>query len=288
MVFNEKKIISDGGQTLLKIFHSAVEPGERVYRKHHHTEFEISVFEGGSGIYSVYDKKYFFNEGDVFLFASNEEHCITKIDAFSPMNLLNLHFEPRFVWSSGNDMFDFKFLNIFTNRNEKFENKLDKNHASTKKIRSLIKKIETELDNKDEEAKLFAKAFLLEILATASRDFGYVKKNAKNEVFKSTGIAGIEKSIDYINKNLSQPLSLDELADVAKMSRTYFCTVFKKLNGISPWDYITIKRIEKSIGLIKNENMSMLEVACACGFNNSTNFNRSFKKVTGKTPGEYR
>lgn len=72
------------------------------------------------------------------------------------------------------------------------------------------------------------------------------------------------------------------------MSRTYFCTVFKKLNGISPWDYITIKRIEKSIGLIKNEDMSMLEVACACGFNNSTNFNRSFKKVTGKTPGEYR
>ena len=72
------------------------------------------------------------------------------------------------------------------------------------------------------------------------------------------------------------------------MSKTYFCTIFKKLNGISPWDYITIKRVEKSVEILKTSQDTVLEIALKCGFNNTANFNRAFKKVTGKVPGDYK
>jgi len=113
MIFNESVIRSgENNKFLLKLFHSTVNPGQRVYREHHHTEFEISVFKSGKGIYTVGNKQYEFEKGDVFMFSSDELHCITEISADEPMDLMNIHFEPRFIWSAGNDMFDVKYLKI--------------------------------------------------------------------------------------------------------------------------------------------------------------------------------
>ena len=57
---------------------------------------------------------------------------------------------------------------------------------------------------------------------------------------------------------------------------------------MTAWDYVNIKRIEKSLGLLKNTDDTVLSVAAECGYNNTANFNRIFKKITGLTPAEYR
>ena len=66
------------------------------------------------------------------------------------------------------------------------------------------------------------------------------------------------------------------------MAETYFSSVFKKFNGISPWEYITIKRVENAVELIKNTNMTKLEIAEKCGFSSSSNFYKAFFNITGK------
>ena len=101
-------------------------------------------------------------------------------------------------------------------------------------------------------------------------------------------LQSLESAMNYINDNLETNFTLDMLAKGASMNRSYFCTIFKKMNGISPWDYITIKRIEKSVELLKTTDCTMLEIACKCGFNNTANFNRAFKKVTGRVPRSYK
>ncbi len=88
--------------------------------------------------------------------------------------------------------------------------------------------------------------------------------------------------------HLDSDLTLEKLANVAHMSKTYFSGQFRKLNGISPWEYITIKRIERAITLIESTDLSRLEIATKCGFNNTSNFYYAFKKVTGKLPGDYK
>ena len=98
----------------------------------------------------------------------------------------------------------------------------------------------------------------------------------------------INKSKDYIQENLTENLTLEDLARVANMSKTYYTTIFKKETGVSLWDYIVSKRIEMAKKIIKNDNSTMLEIATKCGFNNTANFNRAFKKHTGKTPSQYR
>jgi AraC-like DNA-binding protein len=64
--------------------------------------------------------------------------------------------------------------------------------------------------------------------------------------------------------------------------------LFASFNGLSPWEYITIRRIEQSKELLRDTDFSVLEVATRCGFGNLSNFNRKFSRIAGMTPLAYR
>ena len=83
-------------------------------------------------------------------------------------------------------------------------------------------------------------------------------------------------------------ITLDSLAEAAHMSRSYYSTIFKKLNGVSVWDYITNQRIDKAEQMLETTDIPVIEISENCGFNNISNFNRAFRKITGGTPRDYR
>ena len=61
-------------------------------------------------------------------------------------------------------------------------------------------------------------------------------------------------------------MTLCQLASIAGLSRTYYCSVFKALNGITPWDYINIKRVEHSMKLLQESDETVLDIALQSGF----------------------
>jgi AraC-like DNA-binding protein len=130
------------------------------------------------------------------------------------------------------------------------------------------------------------KVYLLQILTLLSREYPYVTENP--HLYRQNFIR-IEAAIQYIDQHLADDLTLEAIASQAGMSRAYFSTVFKRLYGISPWDYILSRRIERAITLMEEQkDRTILELASLCGFNNTANFNRTFRRITGKTPTEYR
>ena len=72
------------------------------------------------------------------------------------------------------------------------------------------------------------------------------------------------------------------------MNRAALSLHFKMVTGIAPYEYLVIRRIEYALNLLKETNMSIVEVPAHCGFNNLANFNRVFRKINGMTPSEYR
>lgn len=261
--------------------------GKRNLREHRHTEFEIGFLKSGSGCYTIKGKDYSFSAGDIFIISSNELHCITEMNCDEPLHLMNVQFEPRFIWSAENTWFDSNFLKIFFERNEIFENRLSRSNPATDAVRNILLEMETEAENQQPQYALMVKLLIIKMLVTIMRNYDYVKNSDSRFRFSEQSLHGLEHTMNYINNNLENGFTLDALAAEANMNRSYFCTIFKKLNGISPWDYITIKRIEKSIELLKTTDCTMLEIAMRCGFNNTANFNRAFKKVTGRVPGSY-
>lgn len=277
-----ENILTDSSQNLLiKTFFSQKHPEKRSYRAHHHAECELSLFLKGSGIYRVKGKSYVFQSGDVFLFSSDEVHCITEIN--SDCKLLNIHFAPRLLWADSDNA---ELLKIFFARSDAFENRIDRSNPHTDGIRNNIVKLESELSKKRPGYEVMAKYMLFSSLVSLIRNYGYIDNSVKHINYQKT-IEPMKRALDFINQNLDKPITLSDIAAETAMSRTYFSTVFKKLNGISPWEYITIKRVETAIGLLKSTDATKLDIAMQCGFNSSSNFYKAFRKITGRKPDDF-
>lgn len=253
-------------------------PGET----HHHTSVEISCVLKGSGTCTCADRSRQFSAGDILMFAPGEGHCIESDAAL----LLTLSFEPRLIWTSGADFPDSTLLQIFFDKNDRFDNLIPKDHTAAEGIKALILNAEAELTEKGKEYALAAKVDVIQILLILLKNFDYAKKIG-HASSRSYNLESLEKAMEYIANEPEKVSDLDLLAEKAQLSRSHFCTVFKRYNGISPWDYITIKRIEKALDLLKAADITRREIAAECGFNNSANFYRAFKKITGKAPGDY-
>ena len=272
-----ENLFIDKDRVILKTYHSHVLPQKRALREHHHTECELSLFVKGSGTYNICGNEYHFTEGDMFLFASNEAHCITDIT--EPLDLLNIQFEPRILWESSDGT---QLLNIFNMRNENFKNMFSK---EDEKLKNHILLIEKEVCDKNVGYKIQTKHLLYSAIIHILRSYDYVKKDDAFSL-QNTGVQRLNDAMAYIDRNLEGKLTLKDIAAVACMSETYFSAIFKKFNGISPWDYITIKRVEKAVSLLRTTDMTKLEIAEKCGFSSSSNFYKAFFNVTGKRPGE--
>lgn len=98
----------------------------------------------------------------------------------------------------------------------------------------------------------------------------------------------IRKTMDYINENLNQKLSLRRLSDIAGLSPNYFHKIFTEVMKTTPNEYITTARLNKAKDLLLRTNLPVYHIADQCGFNNVSYLSSLFKKSFRLTPIDFR
>ena len=98
----------------------------------------------------------------------------------------------------------------------------------------------------------------------------------------------ITKVKDYISKNYSEPLSLEEVASLVGMSPSSFSRFFKHRTGRGFVDYVIDIRLGNAARMLVDTTTGISEICYACGFNNLSNFNRAFKARRGYSPRDFR
>ena len=98
----------------------------------------------------------------------------------------------------------------------------------------------------------------------------------------------LRQTIDYIQAYLDRDLSLETMAKQVGVSRSYFAEQFKQAMGISPHQYVIQQRIEKAKRLLKEQTLTIAELALECGFASQSHLNKAFRKYMGTTPKNYR
>lgn len=98
----------------------------------------------------------------------------------------------------------------------------------------------------------------------------------------------VKKAMDYIDARYMDEITLFDVSNYLKINKSYFCSIFKKETGKTFTQYLNETRIEKSKSLLLIEDCSMLDVALSVGFNNQNYYNIMFKKITNKTPLEFK
>ena len=273
---------------IIEIRTSNPPPRETEFIPHSHPELEIGYFKSGHGIYSVKGRKYEIHAGDVFFFNNDELHKVTTVYPDEPMHTVALLFQPRLVWDTLTDDFTRDCLDVFRNRDAAFSHRLDRSFDAYEHIVSLILDAEREWKECRPFYLKMVKSRILEILITVSRNRNAPHAEEKPPALFKDVLHLINAAVDDIEETFCEDISIAALAAKYGMSQNFFTQCFKKVNGITPKAYVISKRIDKAIRLIKSTDMTMLEIATHCGFNNSASFNKTFTKTTGKKPTEYR
>lgn len=102
----------------------------------------------------------------------------------------------------------------------------------------------------------------------------------------------INRQVDYIKSyidgNYSTDIKLEELSSLAYMNKFHLIAEFKQAYRVTPIEYLILKRVEVSKGLLISTNHSMETIAHIVGFNSQSYFNQVFRKKVGFTPSQFR
>ncbi|WCE31523.1 helix-turn-helix transcriptional regulator [Vibrio sp. SCSIO 43137] len=100
-----------------------------------------------------------------------------------------------------------------------------------------------------------------------------------------------QKQVDkidlYIEENIGTNIAVDDLADLLGCSKFYFLREFKKLIGVTPYQYLMNKRLEKARAALSSGSVNIALTAYELGFNDQSHFTRAFKNYFGMTPGQF-
>lgn len=117
---------------------------------------------------------------------------------------------------------------------------------------------------------------------------GYYSSNPKEHLDTTHKIDLLKTVLEYIEQHYASPLSLAELATVANMNPKYFCRFFRSITHQTPMDYVNMYRIEKAAQMLHSTRLPITDICMECGFNDSSNFIKVFRKYKGMTPKQYR
>ena len=114
----------------------------------------------------------------------------------------------------------------------------------------------------------------------------YVISTSPDRGVHSASAARIKSVMIYMRTHLADPITLDEIADHAGVSKYHLSREFKLFTGTTIFDSLNILRCKEARHMLA-AGSTVSEAARACGFENLSYFSRAFKKYTGKLPSEY-
>lgn len=112
-----------------------------------------------------------------------------------------------------------------------------------------------------------------------------------DQVFNLTDVKHVDvmyRAVDYIRKNYTKRITLEETASFVYLSPAYFSRVFKDEIGDNFNIYVNKIRIEAAKKLLLNDKVSLVDISSIVGFEGQSYFSKVFKKMTGVTPGKFR
>ena len=106
------------------------------------------------------------------------------------------------------------------------------------------------------------------------------------EAIRNKDFLRVAPILDYIQENLAEPLSLDQIASQFYLSKHYLCRIFKSATGFSVMEYIIYSRVLRARQLLQ-EGVSVQQAGEMSGFSDNSHFIRTFGHLTGVTPGRH-
>lgn len=249
-------------------------PGE-TYGPHRHLRIEINYVKKGNCILHLDRESISFREGETMIITSGINHSFEA--GTEGTTLMQLEFLPE-IFSQFDPQAKGKFTDFASVMLFSEENRLIK-IVNNIRIMQVVQRIVNELKQKGQYYHYLVVMYYAELLILIYRymDETYLPI-CSNEALK--------KAISFIRLNYPSDITVSEVAKQAGVGERHLRNLFSRHLDLSPLDYLNQIRINKSIELLRNTELSVKEICFQCGFKSPQYFSRVFKQQTGITPRE--
>lgn len=253
---------------------------------HKHKDFsELVIVMKGSAKHIVDDEKFYIKKGDIFVISNDTAHGYEETEDF---RIINIMFRPETLFLGDYDIkksagFHALFvLEPYCTKEHTFKSRLMLNPKDFEKINILIDFMFSEYETKADGWQTILEANFLTLVTMLSRLYSFDNSPEKSDIIN------IAKSISYMENHYTEDISIDVLAEISHYSSRHFTRIFSETYNTTPLNYILSLRINKACSLLKENQLTISDIAFQCGFSDNNYFSRIFKKRIGLTPKQFR
>ncbi len=256
-------------------------------RTHWHDAMEIDLLRSGSAIFQIGEEDYILDEGSAIWINQGRLHSVKPADDRDCV-ILSILFHPAYLFEKEDSFLAAKYYTPLTDsaalpcmilrRNDAY------GHRALENVDTILEANLNKAYGYELQTKSLLCALWLKLLENAGDQI-------KDNDHSLTDEQRVKDALEYIHSHFSDALTLDDIANSIHVSRSECCRCFKRSTGGSPFDYLLTHRIFESAKRMQRGDPSadtIQSLAEAVGFNNTSYFNRIFRKYLGITPTRYK
>lgn len=237
---------------------------------HFHDYYVIGFIENGKRRMQCNGRDCIIHPGDIILFNPRDVHSCEQVDD-RPMDYRSLNINPDSMRRMVREI-------TGADRLPRFAHNVLAGSELAAPLQELHQRIlNGESDFVKEELMLFLIGQLLQ-------EYSDITKGADEE--KGESVYGFEAVCEYMDTHYEAKITLDQLSELAGLSKYYFLRSFTRLRGLSPYSYLETIRVGRAKKLLE-QGLSPADAASRTGFSDQSHFTNFFKRYIGLTPGQY-
>ena len=223
---------------------------------HEHEFYEVFFFLSGNVSYNIEGRTYLLRPGDILLTDNQDIH--------------RKH-GPRLT-------------DCFKDASQKDYKLIRPDGKAVAHLKSILDKIVDCRESTEFGSSTLEFIYLCEFMVFLNRAYFATPDMISKDITENEKI---NKVVSYINDNLEENLTLERLAEVCFISKSYLSHQFKEYTGLTVFQFIIKKRLTAARNMIR-EGIPVIEACMRCGFNDYSNFHKAFRKEFGSSPKEFR
>lgn len=235
---------------------------------HAHNYAELFFIVGGDGQFQIEDERYPVNTHQLVIVNPNVIHTEVSYEAH-PLEYIVLGIEGLEL--SVGEANDGRFCIL--------------NYPDSEIILSCLRNILLETESRAPGYEVICQAYMEILIVRLMRSTSFAVTDSSSKPLVNRQSAAIRH---YIDSHYKERLTLDQLADEAKVNKYYLAHAFKREYGISPINYMISCRVEESKHLLLETDLSLSQISHILGFSSASYFSQSFRRSQGMSPTEFR
>lgn len=250
---------------------------------HWHSEFELNYISQGRGEFICGNQKFTAGAGDILFLPPNMLHTAYPCKD-SELVYHALVFSPRLLGADGPDRSSAECIRPLVHGNVRLKVCIRSGADEYPALKQTADSIFACVHEDSPRADLLLKSGLLRLL--------WLLETSGDIVFQTDVQTGhgetLRPALEYMAEHFREEITVDQLADLTHLSKSYFMRCFKHTAGIGAMEHLSQLRMNAACEELLTGTKTVSDIAFDCGYRNLSNFNRQFLKKVGCSPKEYR